>query len=142
MDDHNHKALIASIVQQACNDACSLDPLANQESAHEFLQTDNDIFCCYCYWLDIDPEWAVSFLHKKIIEVEKYLLVKVMLDREKFYRGLFRYPRKLYRDMMRRYGTRRRAYHRYLKVVLLNKDFIATQIRWPLMKIFIGQEVF
>lgn len=142
MDDHNHKALIASIVQQACNDACSLDPLCNAENAREFLQTDNELFCSYCYWLDIDPEWAVPFLHKKIIEVEKYLLVKVMLDREKFKMGLLRYPRKLYRDMMRRHGTKQRNYKRYLYLVELNKEFIANESRWPLMKVFIGQEKF
>jgi hypothetical protein len=141
MDDHNHKMLIASIIQQACNDACSLAPDAYQENAREFLQTDNKLFCSYCYWLDIDPEWAVPYLHAKIMVVEQYLLMRVVMDRCKLQMGLLLFPRKLYRDVMRRNGARWRNYNRFMQLVYLKRRFIA-RLRWPFLRRFIAQEVF
>jgi hypothetical protein len=141
MDDHNHKALIASVIQQACHDACSLAPEAFSENAREFLQTTNELFCSYCYWLDINPEWAVPFLHARIIEIEHYLLMRVVMDSHKLQMGLLLYPRKLWRDCMRRNANRWRNYYRFMQYVYLRRRFVA-RTRWPLFGFLTAREVY
>lgn len=141
MDDHNNLAFIASIIQQACSDACSLDANAQQQNARDFLQLENKLFCSYCLWLDIEPVWAVPYLHERVIKHEQFLLTKVLLDRTALFLGLLLYPRKLYRHMMRRNKARWRNFAKFLEI-LGRMPAKSKRFCWELATIVLAKEGF
>lgn len=94
-------ALMASVLQRAAKDACTLDATADAASARVFLQPDNKLFLNYCTWLDLDPHWATEHIHKIVIKHEFCILVNTILQVERLRMGLLPIPKRITRLIAR-----------------------------------------
>ena len=69
MDDdinvHGCRALISAIIYLAYTDAINVIA-AHRESALNFLNTKNKLFCVYCHLINLDPECVAKKLQYSI----------------------------------------------------------------------------
>jgi hypothetical protein len=101
-------ALMASIIQRAAKDACTLDATADAASARVFLQPDNKLFLNYCTWLDLEPEWAAQHIHKTVIKHEFCILINTILQVERMRLGILPIPKRITRQVARAKVQRRK----------------------------------